>query len=141
MPTPIQNPAGYAVTRAIAYADVDGSMVQVAAAAPLPVSIGASAATTPLSGTASSSTVVGPYQPALGRAMILALSGSWSGTVSVTRSTDGGTIRLPLTVNGATWGQYSGNVCEAVWEESESAARFYLEITLGSGSLAYRLAQ
>ena len=95
MPTPIQNPAGYAVTRAIAYADVDGSMVQVAAAAPLPVSIGASAATTPLAGTSSTSTVAGPYQPALGRAVILALSGTWSGTVTVTRSTDGGTTRLP----------------------------------------------
>lgn len=94
MPTPIQNPAGYAVTRAIAYADVDGSMVQVAAAAPLPVSIGASAATTPLAGTSSTSTVAGPYQPALGRAVILALSGTWNGTVNVTRSTDGGTTRL-----------------------------------------------
>ena len=44
-------------------------------------------------------------------------------------------------VNGAAWGQYAGNVCEAVWEESESAARLYLEITLASGSVAYRLAQ
>ena len=141
MPTPIQNPAGYAVTRAIAYADIDGSMVQVAAAAPLPVSIGASAATTPLAAASSVSTVAGPYQPALGRAVILALSGTWSGTVTVTRSTDGGTTRLPLTVNGTAWGQYSGNVCEAVWEESESAARLYLEITLASGSVSYRLAQ
>ena len=66
MPTPIQNPAGYAVTRAVAYADVDGSMLQVAAATPLPVtvtSVGATA-TTPLAGTASASAVAGPYQPA-----------------------------------------------------------------------------
>ncbi|WP_309623832.1 hypothetical protein [Novosphingobium sp.] len=141
MPTPIQNPVGYAVTRAVAYADVDGSMIQVAAAAPLPVSIGASAATTPLAATAAASTVAGPYQPALGRAVMLVLTGTWSGTVSVTRSVDGGTTRQPLTVNGNVWGQYFGNVCEAVWEESESAARLYLEITLASGSVSYRLAQ
>lgn len=140
MPTPIQNPVGYAVTRAVAYADVDGSMIQVAAASPLPVAFGA-AATTPLAGNASTSTVVGPYQPALGRAVMLVLTGTWTGTVAVTRSTDGGATRQPLTVNGAAWGQFTGNVCEAVWEESESAARLYLDITLASGSVSYRLAQ
>ena len=141
MPTPLLNPVGYAVTRAVAYADVDGSMVQVAATSPLPVAIGAAAASTPLTGTAYASTVAGPFQPVQGRAAMLVLTGTWSGTVSVTRSTDGGTTRQPLTVNGNVWGQYTGNVCEAMWEESESAARLYLDITLASGSVSYRLAQ
>lgn len=140
MPTPIQNPAGYAVTRAVAYADVDGSMVPVATAAPLPVTIGG-AATAALAGTASASGLFGPFQPVPGRPAIVVLTGNWSGTVSVTRSTDGGATRQPLTMNGSIWGQYSGNACEPVWEESESAARLYLDITLASGSVTYRLAQ
>ena len=143
MPTPIQNPSGYAVTRAVAYADVDGSMLQVAAATPLPVtvtSVGATA-TTPLAGTASASAVAGPYQPALGRAVILVLTGTWTGSVKVTRSTDGGTTRQPLTAAGTAWGQFSANCCDPVWEESEAAARLYLDITLTSGSVTYRMAQ
>ena len=143
MPTPIQNPAGYAVTRAVAYADVDGSMLQVAVATPLPVTVtgGGAAATTPLAGTTAASTVAGPYQPALGRAVMLVLTGTWAGSVKVTRSTDGGVTRQPLTAAGNIWGQFSANCCDPVWEESENAARLYLDITLTSGSLNYRMAQ
>ena len=141
MPTPIQNPIGYAIPRAIAYADTDGSMLQVSSAAPLPVSPGIAAATTPLSGTAATTSVVGPYQPAIGRAVMLLLTGTWAGTVKVVRSVDGGTTKQPLTINGNSWGQFTANCCEAVWDESESAARFYLDITLTSGSVTYRVAQ
>lgn len=140
MPTPIQNPAGYAVTRAVAFADIDGSMLPVAAATPLPVTLGTSA-TTPLAGSASTTSVVGPYQPALGRPVMLVLTGSWTGSIRVMRSVDGGTTRQPLTVAGNAWGQFSANACEAVWEESESAATLYLDITLASGSVTYRMAQ
>ena len=140
MPTPIQNPAGYAVTRAVAFADVDGSMLPVAAATPLPVTFGTTP-TTALTGSASTTSVVGPYQPALGRPVMLTLTGTWSGSVKVTRSIDGGTTRQQLTVAGNVWGQFGGNACEAVWDESESAARLYLDITLSSGSVTYRMAQ
>lgn len=140
MPTPIQNPTGYAVPRTIAFADLDGSMLQVAASTPLPITLG-TIATTALSGNAAASTVVGPYQPALGRPVMLVLTGSWTGTVTVNRSADGGTTRQPLTVAGTTWGQFSANCCEAVWEESEAVARLYLDITLTSGSVTYRMAQ
>lgn len=140
MPTPIQNPAGYAVTRAVAFADVDGSMLPVAASTPLPVTLG-SAATTPLAGTATTTATVGPYQPALGRPVMLVLTGTWTGLVRVLRSVDGGTTRQALTVAGSAWAQFSANVCEAVWEESESAATLYLDITLASGSVTYRMAQ
>jgi hypothetical protein len=140
MPTPIQNPAGYAVTRAVAFADVDGSMLPVAATTPLPVTLGATP-TTPLTGTASTTSVTGPYQPALGRPVLLLLTGTWTGSVKVTRSVDGGATRQALTAAGNAWGQFTANVCEAVWEESESAARLYLDITLTSGSVTYRMAQ
>ena len=142
MPTPIQNPTGYAIPRAIAYADVDGSMLQVSNAAPLPVALlSGPAATTPLAGIAATTSVVGPYQPAIGRAVMLLLTGTWIGLVKVLRSVDGGTTKQPLTINGTTWGQYTANCCEAVWDESEGAARFYLDITLTSGSVTYRVAQ
>ena len=144
MPTPIQNPTGYAITRAVAYADVDGSMLQVSSAAPLPVAVLSTsgvAATTPLVGTATTTSVVGPYQPAIGRAVMLLLTGTWTGTVKVVRSVDGGTTKQPLTINGSTWGQFTTNCCEAVWDESENAARFFLDITLASGSVTYRVAQ
>lgn len=142
MPSPIQNPAGYVVPHAVVYADADGGMVAVSTAAPLPVSIGVGgAAPVPLTGTAASSGLFGPYVPATGRAVMLLLTGTWTGTVKVTRSVDGGATRQPLTVNGNAWGQYSANCCEAVWEESEAAARLYLDVTLSAGSLSYRLAQ
>ncbi|MEY4953541.1 MAG: hypothetical protein RL299_1965 [Pseudomonadota bacterium] len=140
MPTPIQNPAGYVLTRAVAFADVDGTLVPVDANTPLPVTLGRTP-TTALAGTASTTSVVGPYQPALGRPVMLTLTGTWSGTVRVTRSVDGGTTRQALTVAGSAWGQFSANACEAVWEESESAAALYLDITLASGSVTYRMAQ
>ena len=97
--------------------------------------------TTELAGSANASAVVGPFNPVLGRAAVLMLSGSWVGTVKVSRSTDAGTTRQPLTVAGAPWAQFTGNACEAVWEESDPTARLYLEITLTSGTLNYRLSQ
>ncbi len=139
-PTPIQSPSGYSVSQAVAFADVDGSARLVSATAPLPVTMGNPSAT-PLAGTAAATGAVGPFQPVLGRAVVLALSGTWTGTVRVLRSTDSGTTRLPLTVAGTAWGQFTANCCEAVWEESEGAAQLYLDITLASGSVIYRLAQ
>ncbi|MBW8784654.1 MAG: hypothetical protein JF593_08445 [Novosphingobium sp.] len=136
----IQNPAGYVPEHAVAFSDVDGTAVTVSAAMPLPVSL-SQAANAALSGTAATSGLVGPFQPVLGRPVVLALSGTWSGTVKVSRSTDGGATKLPLTVAGTVWGQYTGNCCEAVWDESEAAARLYLDIALSSGSVTYRLAQ
>lgn len=140
MPIPILNPAGYAVTCAVAYADADGALVPVDASTPLPVTLGRTP-TTPLAGTAASTAVAGPYQPALGRPVMLVLTGTWTGSVRVMRSVDGGTTRQALTVAGSAWAQFSANACEAVWEESESAATLYLDITLASGSVTYRMAQ
>jgi hypothetical protein len=140
-PTPIQSPASYVPSRAAAFADVDGTSLLVSASNPLPVAIGAAAAAAPLAGSASVTGIVGPYLPAPGRPMVLALAGTWSGTVTVKRSTDGGTTKLPLTVGGAPWGQFSANACEPIWEENEAGAGFYLDVALSSGTLIYRLAQ
>lgn len=114
--------------------------VTVANAAPLAVSI-SPPATAALAGSASASAVVGPFTPVLGRAAVLMLSGSWAGTIKVSRSTDAGATRQPLTVAGLPWAQFSANACEAVWEESDPTARLYLEITLTSGTVNYRLSQ
>ncbi len=140
--TPIINPGGYTPARALVSADTDGSAVQVSSAAPLPVSLGSTApAPAALSGTLAASGSVGPFTPVAGKPVILALSGTWSGSVRLLRSTDGGTTRLPLTMAGAAWAQYSANCCEPVWEEYEAGAQLYLSGTVTSGSIAYRVSQ
>jgi hypothetical protein len=140
MPIPIQSPSGYAATRAVVFADASGDAQIASAAAPLPVTFGAPSATA-LAGTSAASALLGPFQPVLGRAVILALAGTWAGTIKVLRSTDGGTTKLPLTVASAPWGQFTSNCCEPVWEESEAAATLWLDAALTSGTLNYRLAQ
>ena len=140
MPSPIQAPSGYSVSRAVAFADIDGTALLVSSTAPLPVTMG-QAGTTPLAGSTATSGIAGPFTPVLGRPVILSLQGSWTGTVKVVRSTDGGTTKLALTVGGTIWAQFSGNCCEPVWDESDASARLYLDITLASGSVTYRLAQ
>ncbi len=143
MPSPpIQSPSAYSVSRAVAFADVDGSAMLVSATTPLPVTAMASSGSpTPLAGTASASGVQGPFLPAIGRPVMLSLQGSWSGTVQVLRSTDNGTTKLPLTIAGSAWGVFTINCCEPIWEESEAVARLYLDIALASGNVTYRLAQ
>lgn len=138
---PIQSPASYVPSRAAAFADVDGTSMLVSANNPMPVAIGPAAAAAALAGSSAASAVLGPFLPVAGRPVVLALSGTWSGTVMVQRSTNGGTTKLPLTIGGVAWGQFTTNVCEPVWEESEAGAALYLDVTLSSGTLTYRLAQ
>jgi len=144
--TPISYPARYAPGIALNFADTSGNAVLVSEAKPLPVTISAAAGggTTPppaLAGSTSAALTAGPYVPQAGKPFVLTLSGTWSGTVRLLRSVDGGATRLPLTLAGAAWAVYSANVCEPVWEENEAAATFYLQLTPASGSIAYRLAQ
>lgn len=141
--SPIQSPASFVPSRATAFSDVDGTALLVSSTNPLPVTMSAvsGTATTPLAGTTTTTGVLGPYQPAIGKPVVLTLSGSWTGTVKVTRSVDGGTTRLPLTAAGAAWAQFGANCCEAVWEETDSAARLYIDVTLASGTVNYRMAQ
>lgn len=140
MPIPIQNPANYIPVQALSFAQVDGNSGLVSADLPLPVTT-IRAANPPLAGVATTAGQVGPFVPAAGRPVMISLSGTWSGTVRVLRSVDAGTTRLPLTVAGEAWGEFTANACEGVWEEYEDNARLYLDITLASGSLTYRVAQ
>lgn len=137
---PIQSPSGYAASRAVAFADVDGSALIVSGSTPLPVIFGRGGSTA-LAGSTAASLIAGPFQPTTDRATMLTLSGTWAGTVRLLRSIDGGATKPPVTVAGSSWGQYSANCCEAVWDEPEAGAALYLDIALTSGTLTYRLAQ
>jgi hypothetical protein len=137
----LRSPAGYLTSVAVAFTNTDGNADQVSVTNPLPVSFAPSAADAALAGTAATSTVIGPFHPVTGRAVMLTLAGTWTGTVRLQRSTDGGATRLGLTAMGAVYGEYAANVCEPVWEESESAALLYLNITLTSGAVTYRMGQ
>lgn len=137
----LRSPAGYLTSVAVAYSNPEGNADVVSALNPLPVALAPSAANAPLTGSTATALVAGPFQPQAGRAVMLALSGTWSGQVRLLRSTDGGATKLPLTAMGGAYGTFAGNVCEPVWEESESAALLYLDITITSGTLAYRMGQ
>lgn len=136
----ISTPAAYVTPQAVAFANSAGNALYVSQNSPLPVTSHACPAT-PLSGTTLANLIAGPYTPVIGRTVILALSGDWSGMVQLSRSTDGGATRQPITMGGAPWALFSTNCCESVWDESDAAARLYLEITLTSGTLTYRLSQ
>ncbi|MCB5425822.1 hypothetical protein H0274_11170 [Altererythrobacter sp. CC-YST694] len=134
-------PAAYIPFTALAWPSGEDS-VAVGPDTPLPVTAAFGAAvSTPLAGTASSSMIVGPFTPDLGRPIWLTLSGSWSGRVQVKRSVDGGTTKLALTAAGINWGKFTTNACEPVAEESQQGATYYLDVVLASGSLDYEVAQ
>lgn len=140
---PISAPAGYCPPFALAYADDEGNGMIVDAAHPLPVALAAAEGeeSTPLAGATSVTAVLGPFAPAAGRAIWLSLSGTWSGTVAVKRSVDGGATKLPLTAGGQPWATFTTNACEPVAEDEESGATYCLDIAVTSGTLTYRLAQ
>lgn len=48
---------------------------------------------------------------------------------------------LPLTIAGERWGRFVGSTNEAVADESEAGATYYLAVTLLGGALTYRVAQ
>ncbi len=121
------------------YSDPTGGLNLVSASSPLPVSMTGAATPAPLTGTASASGTYGGFVPARGVAVVLVLSGTWQGSVNVVRSTDGGITFSPLTVAGKAWAQFTGNACEAVWEENDPAATLSLVVSLASGSVTYRL--
>lgn len=99
------------------------------------------ASSTPLAGSSSTTQVVGPFAPVLGRPINLTLSGTWSGTVVVQRSVNGGLTKQGLTVGGSPWASYTANCNEPVWTETEAGVTFYLVITRQSGTINFRVAQ
>ncbi len=138
---PLQPPARYVAPFAVSFANANGDSDVVSSINPLPVSTAPSTPPSPLTGSAATSGLVGPFLVVVGRPVMLALSGTWTGQVRVLRSTDGGTTKLPLTALGATYGSYTANLCEPMWDESEASARLYLDVTIASGTLTYRMGQ
>ncbi|MCC2980702.1 hypothetical protein [Sphingomonas sp. IC4-52] len=138
----VEVPAGFVPQYAVAFGAVDAPAVAVHDDNPLPVRpVRRPAASTPLAGTMMASGLAGPFTPELDRPIWLTLSGDWSGAVELLRSVDGGATALPLTAAGARWGRFTANANEAVADESEVGATFYLSVTLVAGTLTYRVAQ
>ena len=139
--TPIQLPAGFAPAFALGFSDANGDLVLARDSAPIPVTQGDRIRPAPLQGSASASTLVGPFSPVPGISVIIELGGSWAGTVQLQRSSDGGSTLRDVTMGGSQWGRYGANVCEPVWDESEPGAQLFLSISLQSGTLDYRVSQ
>lgn len=139
---PISTPAGYAPAFAVGFSQA-GALTLVDGDQPLPVIARPAPVTVPaaLTGTAEGTVTVGPFIPAAGRTVMLALAGTWTGSVRLMRSTDGGATLVPLTLGGSDWAVFEANACEPVWVEEEAGASLHLAIALTSGAVTYRLAQ
>ena len=139
---PIAQPATYVSPTAVGFADAGGTLSLVAGDMPLPVAqTRAAAAPAPLQGQLAASSVVGPFVPLRDAPIHLQLAGTWTGTVAVQRSTDGGATRQGLTAGGMPWARFSGNANEIVWQEGEGGVSLWLDVALASGTLAYRVSQ
>lgn len=137
----ISIPAGYAPAFAIGYSSEAGNLTIVDGMRPLPVQTVEMPTPEPLTGSTSISLLAGPIVPTPGRPVMLVLSGAWTGTVQLQRSSDLGATRQPVTIGGEPWGHFTANACEPAWIESEADAHLYLDIALTSGTLSYRMAQ
>lgn len=134
-------PAGYVPRMSMCFSDANGITEEVKASNPLPVNLQPRLASAPLDGAANASVLAGPFAPISDRAIMLTLSGTWTGSVRLLRSTDQGVTKLGLTALGSPYGLFQTNLCEPVWEEAESGATLYLDITVTSGNVIYRMGQ
>jgi hypothetical protein len=138
----IEAPAGFITQHALAFGAENGSAVGVDADHPLPVATIRSPATaTRLEGILAASATIGPFVPDLDRPIWVTLAGNWTGRVSVLRSLDGGTTKLPLTAGGRSWGSFTANAQEAIGEENMPEASYWLFASITSGTLTYQVAQ
>jgi hypothetical protein len=134
--------AGLVPQRAVAFGALGAAAIPVDPAHPLPTAQTVTAATSaPLAGSSAASGMFGPFTPQLGRPIWISLSGTWTGTVTVQRSTDGGATKLSLTAGGQPWAIFTANANEAIGEESVDGASWWISAAIGSGTLAYRVQQ
>lgn len=138
---PVEAPGGFAPVIAIGTTDASGMLALVGDDAPMAMIARPPQAPPPLEGSATTSAIVGPFVPAALVPVFVTLSGEWTGTVRLLRSSDGGATKHPVTAGGGEWGAFSANACEPVWVESEEGAALYLDLAPASGTIAYRLAQ
>ena len=137
----IDAPGGFVPASAIGFDDGSGRYRAVTSATPLPT-VAALPQTQPaLTGECSGNAVVGPYAPAPFAPVYLQLTGTWTGTVRLMRSHDGGATQHPVTLAGAQWASFTVNVCEPVWVESEGGVTLWLDLSATSGTIAWRLSQ
>lgn len=141
MALPIRLPGGYLPAEAIAFAAPGGDATLVSTATPLPVTLPIPAAGAVLSGSSAAPIVAGPFVPQGDRPIWLTLSGSWTGTAQLLRSTDGGATMLPMTLGGETAYRYTAPVNEPIAVETVAGASWHLQLTPGSGTIAYRVQQ
>lgn len=143
LPRQVRAPAGFVPEYALAFGDPTGGATLVTRGSPLPVETRVTAAAmTPLAGSTVASGTIGPFIPELARPIWVQLSGTWTGSVRLLRSRDGGATRLPLSYpDGSARGRWSANVNAAVVEESVAGATYYLDIALTAGALSYQLEQ
>jgi len=138
----IEAPGHFVPQIALSFGESGAPALPIHEASPLPVrTINLPAASTPLAGSADADVVAGPFVPEPARAIWISLSGSWTGTVTVTRSIDGGLTRLPLTMGGDPWARFTGNANEPIGEESAAEASWYLDIEVSSGAVTYEVRQ
>jgi len=138
----VSPPARSIPPAALAFGARNADATFVDAAHPLPVAqVLVAAGSTPFAGTIAETGVAGPFTPVPGRSIWLTLAGTWSGSVQVRRSVDEGATSHPLTAGGEAWGAFTANACEQVALPTEAGESYYLDVTLASGELAYRLAQ
>ena len=138
---PLQAPAGFAPAFALGIDDGQGNLELVAQKSPLPVYQAAPSTPAAHEGETTTDVLTGPFAPTVAAPVFITLSGDWSGTVQVMRSVDSGATLHPLTVAGTPWGNFAANACEPLWEEGEDGATLWLDCTIASGTLSYRLAQ
>lgn len=139
----VDRPTSYVSRHAVSFGAPGALATAVDADHPLPIlAVSAAATSTPLTGTASASTVTGPFTPQLARMIWVTLSGVWAGTAQLLRSTDAGATKLPITFgDGSARGSWTGTVNAAIIEESCAGATYYLQFTRTSGTLTYEVRQ
>ncbi|WP_226699526.1 hypothetical protein [Qipengyuania gaetbuli] len=138
---PLQAPGGFAPLGAVGIDDGTGHLATVSRASPLPVTTVAGSTSDPLEGAITATGLAGPFHPSSLDPVYCTLAGEFTGTVRVMRSLDGGETLHPLTAGGLRWAEFAGPACEPVWIESEQGASLWLDCTLSSGTLEYRLSQ
>jgi hypothetical protein len=138
----IEDPARFVPLMALSFGSEGAPAILVDGDHPLPtVRLMQSASSTPLAGEATASGIFGPFVPDTGLPIWLSLSGSWTGSVQLLRSVDGGATKLPLTIAGQPWASFTGSGHEVVAQECSHEASYWLAVTIVSGALAYRVSQ
>lgn len=114
-----------------------------AASSPLVGSVTSTAAT-PTSGGATfaaGSATLGPLAPDLGRGLRVTLRGTWSGSFALGTSSDGCATITPLTIGGASWGNFAGNANEIVDVPTVAGLAYCATAAVTSGTLIYGVRQ